>query len=404
VTKAKPRLPSLFHHKHSGRSAVVLREPDGRRRTVYLGKHGSAEAQERYRELLAQLLAGKLVRVKPKVRLHSDWPTVGQLAADFLLHARRFYRDVNGAVGREVDNFTSAIRVLLEMFGGEHVDQFTVRDLGDVRQAMADAGRCCRITINDRIRRCKAVFRWGTEHELVPGSTWHQLSSMRGLTVGRAGVRESKPVEAVPWKLVEPILPHLTPPMRGAVLLQWHSGLRPTETLQITRGQLDMSNEVWVYRPAKHKGTWRGLERAVRLGPNARDVLTPLLKVDPEAALISPAEAVVAMKARKRLERKTPLTKQTRDRDRRAAKRKPWVGGFYKIDAYRKAIHRACDLAGVPRWSPHRLRHAAATRIVLAEGIEACKAMLGHADIRMATRYAVAADAKLAEQVAAKHG
>jgi integrase len=120
--------------------------------------------------------------------------------------------------------------------------------------------------------------------------------------------------------------------------------------------------------------------------------------------LISPVDAVVAMNTRKRQQRRTPLTKQTRDRDRRAAMLKPWVGGFYKVDAYRKAIHRACDAAGVPRWSPHRLRHAAATRIVLAEGIEACKAMLGHADIRMATRYAVAADAKLAEQIAARHG
>src|SRR5690606_23706754 len=113
---------------------------------------------------------------------------------------------------------------------------------------------------------------------------------------------------------------------------------------------------------------------------------------------------MLAIRDRRRAARKTRPTKQTRDRDRAAARLLPPASAFYAIDAYRKGIHRACDSAGVPRWSPHRLRHAAATRIVLAEGIEACKAMLGHADIRMATRYATAADARLAEQVAAKHG
>lgn len=404
MSDRKTGVPSLYHHKPSGQSAVVIRGADGRRRTVYLGKHGSREAQERYREVLATQLSGKIAKPVRKERTASEWPKVGELVAEFLLHARRYYRDVQGTVSGEVGNFMTAVREMLELAQDVHTDQFTVRDLGQVRQVMADSGQLCRNSINDRIRRCKAVFRWGVEQELVPGSTWHQLSALRGLTAGRFGVRESVPIEAVPWGMVEPILAFMTPPLRAAVLLQWHSGLRPSEALAITRSQLDMSGEVWVYRPRKHKGNWRGLERAVRFGPRAREVLTPLLKVDPEAALISPKDAVVSIKAKKRAERVTKPTKQTRDRDRRAARRRPWVGEFYGINAYRKAIHRACDLAGVPRWSPHRLRHAAATRIVLAEGIEACKAVLGHADIRMATRYAVAADAKLAERVAGVHG
>ena len=404
MTESKLRVPSIFLHKSSGQSAVVVRDPDGRRRTIYLGVHGSTAAQERYREVLSQALAGRLVHLKPKVRQRSDWPTVGQLVADFLLHARRFYRDENGEVAREVGNFTAAIGVLLEQHSATHVDQFTVRDLFAVRQALVDCGRYCRKTINDRVRRAKAVFRWGAEQELVPGSTWHQLSALRGLTVGRAGVRESPPVEAVPWGLVEPILEHLMPPMRAAVLLQWHTGLRPTEALSITRGQIDMSKDVWVFRLTRHKGTWRGLERVVCLGPKAREVLEPLMKVDPHAALISPVDAIVAMKAKKRRLRKTPPTKQMRERDRRSKRKTPYVGDFYKIDAYRKAIHRACDQAGVPRWSPHRLRHAAATRIALAEGLDACKAVLGHADIRMSSRYAHAADHVIAQAIAAKHG
>lgn len=404
MARPRVRVPSLIHHKGSGQAVVYVCDADGRRKMVYLGRHGSAQAQQRYQEVLAELLAGRLVKPVRKVPAKSDWPTVAALVAEFLLHASRYYRDADGVVSREVGNFRAAVGVLVARCGEHHVDHFSVRDLSTVRQAMIDSGRLCRTTINDRIRRCKAVFRWGVEQELVPGAIWHQLSALKGLAIGRCGVREPRAVEAVPWGMVEPILEFLTPPLRAAVMLQWHSGLRPSEVLAMTRSQLDMSAEVWVYRPRKHKGNWRGLDRAVRLGPKAREVLTPMLKVDPEAGLISPRDALAEIRTAKRAARVVKSTKQTRDRDRRAARRQPSVGEFYGIHAYRKAIHRACDLAGVPRWSPHRLRHAAATRIVLAEGIEACKAVLGHADIRMATRYAVAADAKLAERVAAKHG
>lgn len=85
-------------------------------------------------------------------------------------------------------------------------------------------------------------------------------------------------------------------------------------------------------------------------------------------------------------------------------KKAPYVGSFYGVDAYRKAIHRACHEAGVPNWSPHQLRHAAARRIALAEGIEAAKAVLGHQDLRMTERYAATADTEIARLIAAKHG
>ncbi|MFY9343386.1 MAG: site-specific integrase [Planctomycetota bacterium] len=362
------------------------------------------EAQERYQEVLADLLAGKLLRLRPRIRQRSSWPTVSQLAAEFLVHARRFYRDPDQRVGREVGSYTGSLRPLLELFGDAHVDQFSVTDLLAVRQRLVDCGRYCRKTINGTIRRCKAIFRWGAEIEAVPAATWHQLSSLRGLTAGRGGVRESVPVQPVPWGMVEPALPHLLPPLRAAVLLQWYTGLRPTEALQITRGQIEMFPDMWLYRPAKHKGVWRGLERMAWLGPKAQEVLTPLLKVDPDAALISPVDAVVALKERKRRDRKTPITKQTRDRDRRSKKKRPYVGQFYGVDAYRKAIHRACDDAGVPCWSPHQLRHAAARRIALEAGLEACKAVLGHQDMQMTQRYAATADVDVARATAAKHG
>jgi integrase len=214
---------------------------------------------------------------------------------------------------------------------------------------------------------------------------------MRGLGVGRGGAREPEPVEAVPWPMVEPILPHLPAPLRATVLLQWESGARPTEILQLRTGDIDRSGDVWFYTPEKHKGQWRGQDRVIGFNTAAQDILRPLLKADPKAFLISPRDAIVELKARKRANRQTPLTPSQRARDERNARKAPQVGEFYDVNTYRRAIHRACDEADVPRWSPHRLRHAAGTRACLQGGEEATSVMLGHRDRRMAARYSVAA-------------
>lgn len=53
-------------------------------------------------------------------------------------------------------------------------------------------------------------------------------------------------------------------------------------------------------------------------------------------------------------------------------------GDRYTAGSYRHAIHRACDQAAVPRWSPHRLRHPRATFLRGRYGIEAARVVLGH--------------------------
>jgi site-specific recombinase XerD len=76
------RVPKLYHHTPTNQDAVIVRGPDGKRRTVYCGVHGSAEAQRRYREVLAQHLAGKpVVSARTANAKPSVWPTVGQLCA-----------------------------------------------------------------------------------------------------------------------------------------------------------------------------------------------------------------------------------------------------------------------------------------------------------------------------------
>jgi integrase len=92
-----------------------------------------------------------------------------------------------------------------------------------------------------------------------------------------------------------------------------------------------------------------------------------------------------------------------RERDQHAAGNAATVAEFLFVDEYRRAIHRA-SAAGVPRWSPHRLRHAAGTRIAKEAGIEAVRAALGRTDVTMSRRYAHGAEVEVAKGIASRLG
>ena len=85
-----------------------------------------------------------------------------------------------------------------------------------------------------------------------------------------------------------------------------------------------------------------------------------------------------------------------------------------ELNTYRRAIHRAVDLANrkrkeegvddlLPKWSPNRLRHSAATEIRRRFGLEAAQVTLGHAQADVTQVYAER-DLKLAVEVMRKIG
>jgi len=340
----KLRVPQLTHHVASGQDVVYLRGDDGKRRQVYCGPHGSAEAQRRYHEVITAYLDGKPIvaaRTEAGRPVPSKWPTVQQLCAAYVLHAEQFYRDADGRATGEVTHALIAFRVLLQLHCETPTDRITIRDLLGVRQGLINLreqhehGRSARNglsrrTINDRIARIKRVFRWGVEQGIVLGAVWHELSALKGLPKGRCGVHDNAPVEAVPWSQVKASLKHMVPTVRAAVETQWWSGMRPAEVLAMTRRQLDTTGETWLYKPVKHKGSWRGMERVVALGPKAQAILRPRLSLALDAPLFSARTAYEEFLSAKREQRRTPPTKQTRDRDLRRVNAEP-VGHVHEL-------------------------------------------------------------------------
>lgn len=60
----------------------------------------------------------------------------------------------------------------------------------------------------------------------------------------------------------------------------------------------------------------------------------------------------------------------------------------YDRDSYRRAIRRACERTGIPKWHPHQLRHNYATMIRREYGIEASRNLLGHRSVDVTEIYA----------------
>lgn len=75
----------------------------------------------------------------------------------------------------------------------------------------------------------------------------------------------------------------------------------------------------------------------------------------------------------------------------------------YSPDSYRRSIERACTKAKVPAWTPHRLRHNAATTFRAEFGLEAAQVMLGHQKASVTEIYAEKSE-QLALEIASKIG
>ncbi len=251
---------------------------------------------------------------------------------------------------------------------------------------MIDTG-LSRTTINARIGKIRRMFKWAVGEELVPASVYQGLQAVEGLRVGREGVRETEPVKPVPEEHVVAVLPHVSRPIRAMIELQDMTGMRPGEVMAMRGGDIDRSGPIWTYRPARHKTRDRGFERVIALGPRAQAILSDWLKDDSTAFLFSPADAVAHRNAERRRSRRSPMTpSQARRKPKPDPKRAP--RDRYDKRTYNTAIERACAKAGVPRWHPNQLRHAAATRIRRLFSLEAAQVVLGHARADVTQVYA----------------
>ena len=184
-----------------------------------------------------------------------------------------------------------------------------------------------------------------------------------GLRRGRTDARESAPIMPVTDTVVDATLPHLPAVVADMVRLQRATGMRPAEVCLMRPCDIDRTGDVWTYRPESHKTEHHGRDRVVCLGPKAQAVLLRYLARDSSAYCFRPCDSESKRLADRHLHRETPIQYGNTVGTNRVRKPKRQAGEKYSTDSYRRAIHRACEKAGVEKWAPNRLRHTAATEI-----------------------------------------
>lgn len=403
------RVPSYRCHKPSGQAVVTICGQD-----IYLGKWNTAASRAEYDRLIAEYLSNGR-----QLRTNVD-RTVVEVIDAYRKFAERYYRK-NGEVTREYGCIKEALKIVRQLYGRTIANDFGPLALKAVRQRMVDSG-WSRGYINKSVGRIRRCFKWAVENELVRPDMYHGLMAVSGLRKGRSDAREPDPVKPVEDSTVQATLPQLSSVVADMIRLQRLTGCRPQDICNLRPCDIDMSADVWLYRPHTHKNEHHDRDRVIPIGPKGQDVLRPYLLREKETHCFRPVDSEAKRRAEMHANRTTPLSCGNRPGTNRKRKPKRSAGEQYTTESYRRAIHRACDLALLApeplcrrddesitqwksrltarqrteltrwqsdhRWSPNQLRHSAGTEIRKRFGLEAAQVILGHASADVTQVYA----------------
>lgn len=403
------RVPSYRHHKPTGQAVVTINGRD-----IYLGKWNTTASRVEYDRLIAEFLANGR-----RLQSNAD-ATVVEVLNAYRKFAESYYRK-GGQVTSEYGCILESLKIVRELYGRKIANDFGPLALKAVRQRMVDKG-WSRGHINKSIGRIRRCFKWAVENELVRRDMYHGLMAVSGLRKGRSEAHEPDPVLPVEDKTVQATLPQMTQVVADMVRFQRITGCRPQDVCNLRPCDVDMSGEVWLYRPATHKTEHHGRERIIPIGPKGQEILRPYLLREKETHSFSPEDSEKKRREELHESRATRLSCGNRPGTNRKKKPKRTAGEQYTVHSYRRAIHRACDIAfpapeplcrrdhesqqqwldrltdkqraelkkwqSDHRWSPNRLRHSAGTEIRKRFGLEAAQVILGHASADVTQVYA----------------
>ena len=395
------RVPSYRLHKQSGQAIVTLPDSVGNRKDFLLGVYGSSSSRAEYARVIAEWEASSQPLSHTDSTPTSFIPelTINELLLAYWGHVEGYYVK-EGKPSRQQHRIKQSLKPLRELYGHTLVKDFGPKALKAVREQLIQKEYVRRL-INQMVGCVKQCFKWGCSEELVPPNIYYGLQSVPGLKLGRTQAPESKDIQPVSLALVEQTLPYLSRQVAAMVRIQLLTGARSGEVCQMRTGDLDMSGDIWFYRPQHHKTSHHGKERLIAIGPKCQEVIRPFLKLDLQAYLFSPAEAEQERLAQRRAQRKSKVPPSQWSRKRKKPKKKP--GACYSPSSYARSIRYAIAKAKVPHWHPHQLRHTHATEVRRQFGLDGAQVALGHSSADVTQVYAER-DGNLAIKIARELG
>ena len=392
MPKLKSRPPKLG--KDNGVAVVYA---GGRK--ISLGcKFGTEEAQQAYYRFLAEW--GALGGVADQ---HKGRPClVDELALRFL----DWSKDYRGESSSDHRNYIRAINTMLGVYAGTSVVDFGPKALTVVQDRFVKldyARKYC----NKLTGFIRAVFSWGVAQEIVPAPIADALDYVQPLRKGKTTAPEREPRTPVPIEVVNATLPYLLPTIADMVRLQLLAVMRPSDVFRMKVGDIDKSQEIWVYRPGYHKGTWREHHRAVALGESEQAILTKRMAgKEPGQYVFTPKEAMQERCERDAAKRKSKVSPSQQKRKEKCAKKpKRKYLDCYNANSYRRSIARAIEAANeklpddkkISHWYPYKIRHTGVTELVKTEGLDVARAVAGQRSVNVTQIYNHSDEAKAVE-------
>lgn len=303
--------------------------------------------------------------------------TLRALTERYVQWADEYYRheaDANGfrRPTREINNITDAIRWL-----EPYLDKplaWCAKHGADMLLACIDAmlereKPPTREYVNATIKRIRRMFRWAAEplRRWVPPSAITAMELVPLLKRGRTAAREAPKKQPVDSQVFTATLAAIAEegynPARSAAMkmlsimleIQWHTGMRPGELVRMRRSELSVEQpqlslfhaapgsfwgvQLMIYRPFVHKTRHHGIDRNIFLGPEAQRLVQDWLITLPKQS-----DALFN----------------------------------YTTNSYGNALRKIAQRRGLPPIAPNTIRHAFATRMRAASGIDVVQVLMGH--------------------------
>lgn len=386
------------HHKAYRSWTTDWYDDQGHRRTKRFGK----ERETTRKVARARFNNWKRNEFDAKAHVRNpddpDAYTVGMLCDDYEKHAKSIYRK-NGKPTSHMLQVAPALDALRKTFAAMPVQMVEAPAVARLRDDMIPSkdrhGNPVNLTagtVNGRLRIIRQAFKWGRMYGKVPAATAYDVSIVGPVKPGRSAARASKDVTPVPEAVLAATLPHMPQTVADMVMVQYWTGMRSGELCTLKPCHIEVEGDVWFYRPTSHKTEHHGKERIVPIGPQAQKILGPYIQRRTFTEYVFLPEDA----HRERLEQIGFADVMAYQLSRSTFK----PGRCFRTETYRNKVNYAADRAFDPtgerrakrdyshRWTPHQLRHNAATRYREVAGLEAAQHVLGHEHAATSLRYA----------------
>ena len=365
---------------NNGKWYYRVRLPGEKQRTLHklcAPGHDVAMSADRPRELAVQAawrIWEHANRRTPSTVVKSK--TVEDVCAAYCKHAETYYRRQDGTPTSEQASIPLSLRPLRDLYADTPVTALTHQDMIRVRNAIISWNTCSRTTVNFYMDRIRRMWRWALDEGLVPASVTAELSQVQPMKPNRTALREPVPVLAVTEADIDAVCAVAPDNFADMVRVHRLTGMRPEELCAMKWEHIDTARTPWVYRPPFFKTQWRGMVRAVLIGPKARTILSKYRDAEFDGHPFSPARVIASG-----IKLANGCNKRRRPVEMLASVPTKRGIACWNTETYTSALRTYCRHAAIkPYWTANRLRHSFATQVRRDFGIVAASFLLGHSN------------------------